>query len=100
MLNRDYYVSKLMENIDNNLIKILVGPRGSGKTTIFTQFINNLKINKFADDFHIININFDFLENAKLKDKNKLDSFLRKKITDNKMYYILLDEIHCVDYFE
>lgn len=89
-----------MENIDNNLIKILVGPRGSGKTTIFTQFINNLKINKFADDFHIININFDFLENAKLKDKNKLDSFLRKKITDNKMYYIFLDEIHCVDYFE
>lgn len=100
MLNRDYYISKLEESYENKLIKILVGPRGAGKSTIFSQLMTNLKLNSLADDFHIIYINFDFIENEKFRDKEVLDAYIRKKIIDKKMYYIFLDEIHYVEQFE
>ena len=100
MLNRDYYISKLEQSYENNLIKILVGPRGTGKTTIFSQLMQNLKIKGLADDFHIIYINFEFFENEKYRNKDVLNAYLRKKIIDDKKYFIFLDEIHYVDQFE
>ena len=69
MLNRDYYISKLEQSYENNLIKILVGPRGTGKSTIFSQLMQNLKLKGLADDFHIIYINFEFFENEKYRKK-------------------------------
>ncbi|MBO5141863.1 MAG: ATP-binding protein [Clostridia bacterium] len=100
MLNRDYYISKFDSISDTNVIKVLVGLRGTGKSTIFSQIITNLKTNKLADDFHIININLDFIENEKFKDKISLEHFIDKKINDKKIYYLFIDEIQYITRFE
>lgn len=100
MLNRDFYTSIIKNYYGNSLIKVLVGMRGSGKTTIFFQLMEDLKNDDMADESHIIYINYEYLENEKLKYSDKLLSYIKKKIVDENRYYIFLDEIHNIPNFE
>ena len=52
------------------------------------------------DDDHIIYINFEYVEFEDLKDYKKLNTYIKDKIKDKKVYYIFLDEIQNVDNFE
>ena len=100
MLNREYYIAGFEPVYTSAIIKALVGMRGTGKTTIFNQIMEQLKANGDADEKHIIYINFEYLENEKLRDINKLETYLKKKIVDLKQYYVFLDEIQYVFQFE
>ena len=82
MLNREYYIAGFEPVYTSAIIKALVGMRGTGKTTIFNQIMEQLKANGDADEKHIIYINFEYLENEKLRDINKLETYLKKKIVD------------------
>ena len=99
MLKRDYYLDKIRGFYNSNLIKILVGIRRCGKSVILEQIIDELN-NNGVDDKHIININFEFIEYEELKDYKKLNTYIKEKIKDKKMYYIFLDEIQNVNRFE
>lgn len=100
MKKREFYMSLLRPTYDMPYVKFLVGLRGTGKTTIFNDIISELKTEKNIDDSHIIYINFEFFENMKLRDVNKLESYLRSKVNDNNLYYVFLDEIQYVMAFE
>ena len=99
MLKRMYYLDKIRGFYNSNLIKIIVGIRRCGKSVILEQIIDELKDNG-VDDKHIININFEFIEYEELKDYKKLNSYIKEKVKDKKLYYIFLDEIQNVDKFE
>ena len=99
MLKRMYYLDKIRGFYNSNLIKIIVGIRRCGKSVILEQIIDELKDNS-VDDKHIININFEFIEYEELKDYKKLNSYIKEKVKDKKLYYIFLDEIQNVDRFE
>ena len=88
MLLREDYLSKIRGFYDSNLVKILVGIRRCGKSVILNQIINELKENRKIDEDHIIFINFEFIEFEELLDYKKLNSFIKDKIKDNKMYYL------------
>lgn len=49
---------------------------------------------------HIIEIAFDSFEYKQFRNPDILYPFLKSKITDDKMYYILLDEVQLLDEFE
>lgn len=99
MLIRENYLKQIRGFYNSDLIKILVGIRRCGKSVILEQIINELKSQKVKDD-HIININFEFVEYEELKDYKRLNSYVKEKIVDDKMYYIFFDEIQNVDNFE
>lgn len=100
MLIRENYLSKMRGFYDSNLIKILVGIRRCGKSVILTQIMDELKTTKKVKEDHIIFINFEFIEFEDLLDYKKLNSYIKDKIKDKKMYYVFLDEIQFVEGFE
>lgn len=100
MLNRDDYVETLLFHNDDYRAKGLVGIRGVGKSVVFSQFIARLKERKWADDLHILYLNFEYAEFEKLRDIHALKAYITKKISDKNRYYVILDEIQHVDNFE
>lgn len=99
MLKRELYLSRIRGFYDSDLVKILVGIRRCGKSVILNQIIEELK-EKGIQDNHIIYINFEFIEYEELQDYKKLNSYIKEKIKDNKLYYVFLDEVQNVDKFE
>lgn len=99
MLIRESYLSKIRGFYNSDLVKILVGIRRCGKSVILNQIIEEIKANGVDDD-HIININFEFIEYEELRDYKKLNTYIKHKIKDQKIYYVFLDEIQNVDRFE
>ena len=99
MLKREIYLSRIRGFYDSDLVKILVGIRRCGKSVILNQIMEELK-EKGIRDSHIIYINFEFVEYEELQDYKKLNSYIKEKITDDKLYYIFLDEVQNVDKFE
>ncbi len=88
MLIRENYLDKIRGFYDSNLVKILVGIRRCGKSVILEQIMQELKEKREIDDNHIININFEFVENEELKDYKKLNGYIKDKIRDDKIYYV------------
>ena len=64
------------------------------------QIIHELKEKRMIDEDHIIFINFEFVEFDELLDYKKLNSYVKDRIKDDKMYYLFLDEVQNVDNFE
>ena len=99
MLKREKYLSKIREFYDSDLIKILVGIRRCGKSVILNQIIDELKERKI-DEEHIIYVNFEFIEFEDLIDYKNLNTYVKERIKDEKIYYLFFDEIQNVDNFE
>jgi len=99
-INRDFYLNELVSRKHNKLIKIVTGLRRVGKSyLIFTIFANHLR-NSGIDDDHIIKIVFDNPDFAEIQTAKQALDTIRKQITDDKMYYILLDEVQILHNFE
>lgn len=64
------------------------------------QIIHELKEKRMIDEDYIIFINFEFVEFDELLDYKKLNSYVKDRIKDDKMYYLFLDEVQNVDNFE
>ena len=99
MLKRELYLKRIREFYDSDLIKILVGIRRCGKSVILEQIIEELK-NIGIEEKHIIYVNFEFIEFEELTDYKKLNTYVKERIQDEKMYYLFFDEIQNVDNFE
>lgn len=84
----------------NGLIKVVTGIRRCGKSYLLFSIFKNYLLESGIDENHIIEIAFDSFENKKLRDPNVLYPYIKEKIVDDKMYYILLDEVQLLDEFE
>ena len=99
-IKRDIHLRKLIESKDNGMIKIVTGIRRCGKSyLLFNLFYQHLKA-EGVDDSHILKIDLEDRKNKPLRDPDALLEYIDNKMTDNQMYYILLDEIQHVREFE
>lgn len=99
-IKRDHYLNILISKKHNNLIKVVTGMRRCGKSyLLFNLFREHLRSEGVRQD-HIIEIAFDSFENKPFRDPNVLYPHLKAQITDDDMYYILLDEVQLLDEFE
>lgn len=97
---REYYLNKLIMKKHNGLIKVITGIRRAGKSyLLFTLFKSHLLSCGVAPD-HIIEVTFDSYENKKLRDPEVFYPYVKEKITDDGMYYVLLDEVQLLGEFE
>ena len=113
-IKRDLYLKQLIDRRGNGLIKVITGIRRCGKSYLLnTLFYDYLKSTGVPES-HIIKFAFDsnfdlnkigedivLLETEKRKvDPNKFMAYVKSKMTDSGMYYLLLDEVQFLDCFE
>ena len=97
---RKRYLDQLISHKHNSLVKVVTGIRRSGKSfLLFEIFYRHLK-SMGIDDQHIIKIDLEDRRNKVLRDPDALLAFIDNKMTDNDMYYIILDEVQLVPEFE
>ena len=99
-IKRDLYLQKLIDRQHNGMIKVITGMRRSGKSyLLFNLFLQYLK-SQGVDDQHIIGVNLENHRNRNLCNPDALIEHIDSRMSDNQMYYILLDEVQLVDEFE
>lgn len=99
-IKRDYYLNKLISKRHNGLIKIITGIRRCGKSYLLDPLFKNYLLDDGINENHIIKLELDSIENEKYCDPHELYNYVMSKVSDDDMYYILLDEIQKVKDFE
>ncbi len=98
-INRDTYLQKLLRRRHNGMIKVVTGPRRSGKSYLLRHIFGDYLLDQGVHPDHIIKIDLEDRRNAALRDPDNLIAHIDGRMTDSGMYYILLDEIQKVDEF-
>ncbi len=92
-IQRNSYLQKLIDRQQNGLVKVICGLRRSGKSFLLFKIFHDYLKSQGVDDAHIITMALDEDVNEQYRDPDVLSAYIRSRITDKKMYYILLDEI-------
>lgn len=103
-IQRETYLQQLIDRMDNGEVKIVTGPRRSGKSWLLNRIFKDYLLSKGVPEENIIIVSFDVddeEENGDLTDRQALKSYLYSRITsEHAPYYIILDEVQEVDGFE
>lgn len=113
-IRRDYYLEKLIKRKNNGLIKVVTGIRRCGKSFLLNNLFYHHLLKSGVDTDHIIRFAFDSADDLHLigesliqmnkekrgADPEKFTAYIRTKVADGGMYYLLLDEIQMLDCFE
>lgn len=97
---RNRYLNTLLRKRNNGLIKIITGIRRCGKSYLLGTIFKNALIDEGVPENHILHMSLDSFENEKYLNPKEFYAWATEKITDNKTYYFLLDEIQLMDRFE
>lgn len=100
IIERDSYLKKLIDRRHNGMIKIVTGLRRCGKSFLLSTIYANWLKEQGVDEDHIIDINLEDRRNKRLRDPDELLSFIDSKLTDDRVHYIMIDEIQLVPEFE
>ena len=100
IINRDFYLNKLISKRNNKMIKIVTGVRRCGKSYLLDPIFKNYLLENGVDEEHIIKLELDSIENFEYHEPKKLYDYIMAQIKDKETYYIILDEIQLVDNFE
>jgi len=100
IIKRDLYLNKLIKKQHNGQVKIITGMRRTGKSYLLFHLFHQYLTENRIDESHIIEIPLDDRLYKELRDPDKLLYEIRSRMTDNQIYYIILDEIQMVAEFE
>ena len=100
IIQRKDYIDKINPFINNHIIKVLIGTRRSGKSTILKQIIDSLIKQGIPED-NIVWINFELSDYFEIDNIKKLEKFISHKTEniDGKIY-LFFDEIQVVPQWE
>lgn len=100
MIARNGYLQKIIDRMNNGMIKVITGIRRCGKSYLLFEIFYDYLIQKGIDSNHIITLQLDDRMNMKYRNPDALCEYIHQKIVDNGNYYILLDEVQYVNDFE
>lgn len=100
IIRRDIYLNKLISKKQNGLIKVITGIRRCGKSYLLFNLFRDYLIESGVDSSHIIEMTFDSYENKRYRDPEIFFPYIKEKISDSGLYFILLDEIQLLEDFE
>ena len=98
MIARDFYLKKLIDFKDKDLIKIITGIRRCGKSTLFDIYINYLKEQGIQDE-QIIKLNLES-QDYSFKDYTELYNYIKERLVNDKKNYVFIDEVQRVEEFQ
>lgn len=99
-IKRDFYLQKLISRKHNGMVKVVTGLRRCGKSYLLFNLFKKHLLESGVDSDHIIEIQFDDFSYKKYRQADEAYKFVKEKITDSQMYYILLDEVQLLESFE
>ncbi len=99
-IKREEYLKKLINRMNNGMIKVITGIRRCGKSYLIFRIFRNYLIDNLVDEEHIISIELDRIENEKYRDPHIILEYIESLIVDNKNYYVFLDEVQMLNKFE
>lgn len=98
-IERDKYLNQLIKRKHSGMIKIVSGVRRCGKSfLLFKLFKEHLLEAGVAED-HIICTALDSREEQQYRDPDVYYAYVKSRILDEEMYYVLLDEVQMMDDF-
>ena len=93
IIERKQYLDELIKKKDNGRIKIITGIRRCGKSYLLFELYKNYLLKNSIAENQIIEMALDDIENSQYRDPFKLNEYIKSKISDDKRYYIFIDEI-------
>ena len=99
MIKRNEYLEKLNRFKDKQLIKVVTGIRRCGKSTLLEMYKDTLLDNGIEKN-QIISINLEDLKYSFITDYLVLYNYINDMLTDDKKYYIFIDEVQTIDGFQ
>ena len=99
MIRRESYLQKILKYKNLPFIKVLVGMRRAGKSTLLKLFHRHLLDDGVAEE-NIIYMNFELLEFASLGDYQQLHKHIKEKMSGKERVFLLLDEIQVIEHWE
>ena len=100
LIKRDIYLNRLIERQNNGMIKVITGIRRCGKSFLLFQIFKEYLLENGIKADHIIEIALDGIEMENLRNPMNCYNFIKEKLKDNDIYYVLLDEVQFMDRFE
>lgn len=100
MIFRERYIKKIEPFINQDIIKVLVGVRRSGKTVLLSQ-VKDMLIQRGVPEENFVGINFESMKFVELRDAKSLYAYVAQKISKiTGRVYIMLDEVQLVKGWE
>ncbi len=103
-IQREDYLNKLIARRDNDEVKIITGPRRCGKSWLLKKIYKDYLLQHGVVEDEIIIVSFDMEDETSdvdLSNRETLKKYLYDRITtEDKHYYVFLDEVQEVDGFE
>ena len=100
LIKRKSYIEQFDEYVDTDFVKVYLGLRRSGKTSLLYNIIDELK-NRGVKNENIIFISFELPEYRNVKDSDKLDELIFEKVKNTEgRTYLFFDEIQEVSDWE
>ena len=98
-IRRTLYLERIKRYLDKPIIKVIIGMRRVGKSTLLKQIIRDVKRNKNAKIIYINkeDIKFDFMTTY-----TELNKFIKEQIKNqgNRKIYLFIDEIQRIKQWE
>ncbi len=99
-IKRDLYLNRLIERRENGLIKVVTGIRRCGKSYLMFKLYYQYLLDSGVEASRIITISLDDDDYEELRESRQLSRYIKQRITDDGMWYILLDEVQMCKGFE
>lgn len=93
LISRDAYLSRLIDKKENGLIKVITGIRRCGKSYLLFYLFRDYLIESGVKEEQIISIALDDDTCEQYRNPGELSKYIRSKIVNKEMYYILIDEV-------
>ena len=93
IIRRDGYLNRLIDRKENGLIKVITGIRRCGKSFLLFELFYDYLIESGVKKEQIITIALDDDMYVRYRDPGELSQYIRGKIVNTDMYYILIDEV-------
>ena len=90
---RNYYLDQLISKMHNGKVKIVTGIRRCGKSYLLSPLFKNYLLSNGIKKDQIIEIALDRKEFEDLRNPNNLYSYILVRISEEKQFYIFIDEI-------
>lgn len=100
IINRDYYLDKLIARKNNGMIKIVTGIRRCGKSYLLFKLFKSHLLENGVSEENIIEIALDGIENEELRNPKTCFEYIKGRLIKDEQYYLLLDEVQFMPRFE
>lgn len=99
-IKRNIYLNRLIDRRENGAIKVITGVRRCGKSYLLFRLYKKYLLEQGVEESCILEIPLDDEEYEEYRDRKKLSRYIRENTSENKMYYIFLDEVQFCEGFE